>query len=450
MNNRLAHRIAAPFLLLTVTLASMLSASGQRVGEPLQEVKAPKQASEVKEEAVSLEVGKPIVRDMKGGETRVHRLYADRQPLPARGSRTVQVDPTPYDWGVAYYMPYDNNLVGYGNRIIKMIRDGVISDRTVAAVQADFPDPGGMHRFIIRSSEMQETRIASDDSASEDRLIEYLAWFVRLFRCKRYIVVLLDHGGRLDEMCLDERPDTPGKHWMSGHVLGQKLRDFNRTIEGRLELLFLQQCSRGTIENLYSFRGTANFIMSSSEAVGAPNTYYTALQEWLSEEPDATGEMVAGKISSEDDDYTMYTCVRTSMLARLPERLNALIKTFLRKDRLSPPEHPQMLYSVSGPEPVVDLRAYLDRLTEANHLDPVNVEEFFRWVHSELFARVWFHKGKEGMAHRMCGLAIYVPGDAVEAGRYSYLDIYRDSLLSALWKNLTQPRPKRLAPVIAP
>jgi hypothetical protein len=92
-------------------------------------------------------------------------------------------------------------------------------------------------------------------------------------------------------MCFDERPGPSGKNWMSGRILGQKLRDFKKEIQGRWELLFLQQCGRASLENLFCFRGTASFVMSSPIVeVGAPNTYYRSLHQWLAGAARATGE----------------------------------------------------------------------------------------------------------------------------------------------------------------
>jgi hypothetical protein len=96
-----------------------------------------------------------------------------------------------YDWGVAYYMSYDNDLEMHGEPIIDRIARGVRGGNTVAAVQADFKDSGGMHRVLIRGSGVSRTRIASDDSADEDALAGFLDWFATSFRCRNYVVILL-------------------------------------------------------------------------------------------------------------------------------------------------------------------------------------------------------------------------------------------------------------------
>jgi hypothetical protein len=89
--------------------------------------------------------GKPRLLAQVSNSRPVTSLAVSPEGEPGAGDRGSGVSnrkpkvAAPYDWGVAYYMPYDNNLSPYGRPIIKMIRDGVTSERTIAAVQADFP-----------------------------------------------------------------------------------------------------------------------------------------------------------------------------------------------------------------------------------------------------------------------------------------------------------------------
>lgn len=185
-----------------------------------------------------------------------------------------------YDWGIAYYMSYDNNLDGFGAGIIAQIEEGIQSHNVVAAVQADFKQNNGMQRVTITSKGKYRDVMESEDSADVNQVIAYLRWFIKRYPCRKYMVVFLDHGGKVDEMCNDGNPQTKGQYWISGHALGQGLRAFRNRDNVPVELLFLQQCGRGSIENLYSFRGTAEYVMSSPVNVGAPNTYYSKFTLW--------------------------------------------------------------------------------------------------------------------------------------------------------------------------
>jgi hypothetical protein len=353
---------------------------------------------------------------------------------PARADDPAPTAPK-YDWGVAYFMSYDNNLEGCGQPIIEMIRQGVASEKTVAAVQADFTDGDGMHRYTITSKNMVEEKVDSEDSADEDRAIEYLEWFVKTFPCKKYVVTFLNHGGAIDAMCYDEKPGKKGQDWMSGRVLGAKMRAFKEKLGGKWELFFLQQCGRGSMENLYSFRGTADFIMSSPVPVGAPNTYYTALHKWLAENPNATGDAVAEKIATEDQDYTIYTCLRTKALDDLPKKLDAALAPFISKDKVTPAGKLQVIHPVG--EPIHDARVWFDRLSSQNAgAGKDAIDAFFTWTTKDLFTLVKVRARPRPGAAPLCGLSIFAPRNAAEAARYGKLDLYGASKLPKLWTKM--------------
>jgi hypothetical protein len=341
-----------------------------------------------------------------------------------------------YDWGVAYYLSYDNDLGRAGQIIARAVRAGVTSEKCVAAVQADLPGPGGMQRVSITSTGATQTRIASEDSASEDQAIAYLEWFVKTYPCRHYAFIFPDHGGRLDEMCLDLEPETDGKFWMSGKVLGEKLRELKKTLPGELELLFLQQCGRGSLENLYSFCGTANFIMSSPVPVGAPNSYYTAFHRWLPDHPDASGKELAEKIAAEDKDFTVYTCASAQKLADLPRHLDDALRVLLEKNELAAPELPVAIYSDSE-ESTRDQKTYLTRLVARNNAGEESLKDFEKWIAEELLTGVWFQKNVDpAKRSELSGLSIFVPVNAAEAVRYRELDLYTKSSLGKLWSKL--------------
>jgi hypothetical protein len=345
---------------------------------------------------------------------------------PRPGGGGDEVSP-PFDWGVAYYMSYDNDLEACGRTIIDRIRDGVKTEGTVAAVQADFRDPGGMHRYTITNRGVEETRVSSDDSASEDRFLEYIEWFARTFRCRHYVVIVLDHGGGVDQMCFDGAPETRGRSWMSGRALGEKLRK-SSPFHGRWPLLFLQQCGRGTLENLYSFRGTADYVMASPRNVGAPNTYYTAVHEWLGQTPNASGAEIATRIATEDEHYRSYTCVVAARLGELPGRLQAAIRPFLDKRRLARPSSVPVIYPRAG---TVDAEAYLTELAAINRVGNDEVASLVDWFSHQLLFKVWTRHSGRLRVGRHSGLGLVPPGVAREGAEPELL---RESRLGDLWR----------------
>src|SRR6185503_13605579 len=130
---------------------------------------------------------------------------------------------------------------------------GLTSRNQIAVMLSDQDDEKGLLRYVITADEVTEARIKSEDSACEDQAVAFLEWFVTAHPCKQYISVFLNHGGTLDQMCLDIHPGKSKQEWMSGQVLGRKLRDLRKRTGVSWELLFFQQCGRGSLENLYSF-----------------------------------------------------------------------------------------------------------------------------------------------------------------------------------------------------
>jgi hypothetical protein len=347
-----------------------------------------------------------------------------------------------YDWGVAYWMPYDNDLERGKEPILKAIAKGVTGARTAVAVQADLGDLLGMHRITVAPTGTSETMVNSDDSADPDRLVAYLEWFVGQYKCRRYAVVIMNHGGGLDEMCLDDLPETRGRNWMSGAALGRKLREFKAKMPGSWELLFLQQCGRASLENLYSFRGTANFVMASPLRIGAPNTYYTDFHEFLGKTPEAGGGRLAELIAAKDQHYFVYACARAERLAELPGKLDAMLKPLLDKEALAAPARPAAVYEGKvGRRQLADAAGCLRSLAAANAAGGPEVEAFLKWAGSELLTGIWRSRHADAESRKLCGLTLYVPADAESAAACNDLDIYKDSKLADLWKKLVPAKP---------
>jgi hypothetical protein len=348
-----------------------------------------------------------------------------------------------YDWGVAYWMPYDNDLERGREPILKAIRKGLTNGgRTAVAVQGDFADLLGMHRMTVTAKGVQDELVSSDDSADPGRLVAYLEWFAKTFRCRKYVLVIMNHGGGLDEMCLDDLPETPGRNWMSGAELGAKLRAVRGDSAPRWELLFFQQCGRASLENLYSFRGTAEFVMASPLRIGAPNTYYTAFHRFLEANPGARGDRLAEVIARADQHYFVYTCVRGKKLAEIPRRLDAAVGPLLGAGRPALGKRPPAVFAGKvGKRPLLDAAACLGELARATGAGGDQVEAFLKWMSGELICGRWNSAHAKTADRGLSGLSFFLPATRAEAESCSDLDIYADGRLDDLWKKL-HPAPK--------
>jgi Clostripain family len=339
-----------------------------------------------------------------------------------------------------YVMSYDNDLSICGPGILDALERGVKGGETLATVLADDPDPGGLTRHVISSDGRTSQRLATDDSASEAVLSDYLTWVAEAHPSKHYAVVFLDHGGRLDEMCLDERPGGGGtKHWLNARLVGERLRAFRAGVPGSVELVFLQQCGRGSVQNLYNFRNTAAAVLASQHNVGAPNTYYEPTLQWLDAHPDTSGVELASRIMADDRDFITYACADGKALGELPRRLRPVAQALLEGD--TPPVPPADLTScfVTKGEANFDLLAWFGAAFRENGRSAAALDDFSRWVREGLVVKVVTEPCSADQYRSVCGLSLFVPRSEDQLTLYRDEPLHHDCLLGSLWEAL-EPR----------
>ena len=216
-----------------------------------------------------------------------------------------------YDWLLIYYMPYDNNLSPLSQNIIHQIAKDGRSNNICVTLQVDRAGNGGMSRYSF-NSKVDSMNIDEEESASSKVFDAYLGWVSKNFKAKHYSIILLNHGGELNEYGLDEYPRT---QWLQIDSLAISIQKFN-LLEGisKIDLLFEQVCSRGTIENLYEFRDVAMFTLASQDLVPAPGYYYSKVFSDIKTGKINSGDKLADLIvnNERDDMYYSFTLVENS------------------------------------------------------------------------------------------------------------------------------------------
>ncbi len=353
-----------------------------------------------------------------------------------------------YDWLFIYYMSYDNNLDKYSDKILNDLARGITNNKIAVVTQADFIDDHGMKRIelykTLLGTKRKETTFKSEDSADPNELKKYLDWVRESWKAENYCVVFLNHGGLLNNMCLDERPfhdrkenaKFPSGKWLPASEVGKILAEFNRNIEGKVRLLFLQQCARASIQNLYNFTGTSEYIMASPVEVGAPNTYYTQTLKVVAKDPNITGDKIAKTIMLEDKDYTIYTLVDSNELEKLPEKLSPVLEVFNREKSLKSPEVCAPLFKYED-EKFYDIKSYLHALSLANNnIADSELNTFFDWVENHLIKAKQINTNPQKPLDKSwrSGLSIYIPSDPNQLSRYDFLPLYKQTNLESLMR----------------
>jgi hypothetical protein len=240
------------------------------------------------------------------------------------------------EWLFVYYMPYDNNLSKYGDEIINMIGDSILSENVVATVQAEIKGVPGMSRYIINNTGITVTTIKNERSASVNTYREYLEWVQRRVDYEKLAVIFLDHGGKLDEICLDERPVS---EFLKIDEIKTAL--YNTFGKNAIDLLFLQVCTKGVIEALYEFKDTAKYTLCSQIELGAPNRYYQGLFSVFSERTVSSGRDVAELIVGNEANkmYNSYTLIDNSKMDGLFSLFSEFVNQ-IKDERISVSERP--------------------------------------------------------------------------------------------------------------
>ena len=366
--------------------------------------------------------------------------------LPIAGSLLLSQKEKTYEWIFIYYMSYDNDLSSFGQGILRDLQKGLVNSKVAVLTQMDFIDGKGMKRIALYRSfgrtKRKEISLKNEDSADPNQLEKYFRWVRENWKANNYCIVFLNHGGRLNSMCLDEKPfldqsknkQLASGKWLSATEAGKILADFNRMVGYKVRLLFLQQCGRAAIQNLYSFTDTAEYIMASSVTVGAPNTYYTRAIKLVAEDPNITGTAIAKTIMQEDKDYTLYTLIENSELKKLPEKISPVIDSFAKNTTLKSPQTCTPIFEFED-EKFYDLKLYFQALSSANNETAAKeLRDFFDWCDNHLIVSKAIKNPETSAASSYCGLSIYIPSDPNDIGRYDFLPLYRQmNLIKVLY-----------------
>ena len=353
------------------------------------------------------------------------------------------MDNMQFKWVFIYYMSYDNNLDRLGEGIIEELKVGVICEDVAVVIQADFNDLKGMQRILITYSNGEPTIIRdtlNNENSSDVRELEaFLNWVSDNLKSQNYVLTFLDHGGKLNQMCLDENPymnskdnrdKAPKGLWLDAMETGKICRVFNQNVNGKVSLLFLQQCGRGSIENLYNFIDSAPYIMSSPMNVGAPNTYYKELLETICNNPDLNGIQIADSIMYYDEHYQLYTLVDNKELKKFPRQINRVIDCLDLSRTTGNTGYTVFHFEDETNYDFLTLIDSLEGIT--NQKGRSKLLLFSNWVEDKLIVK---KQSRNKSDSSLSGLSIFIPSTDDQKNRYSFLPVYNETKLGKLFSN---------------
>ena len=347
-----------------------------------------------------------------------------------------------YDWILLYWMPYDNNLSRFGTPILEMLTKGVQTENIIVVVQSKFSGAKHILRNIITPGNVDIQKLETANSSSEEVFAEYLNWASSQFQAKKWAIVCLGHGGRLDEVSPDEHP-TPGvtaTKWMNMQKLSNVIANFNNEVDNRVELFFFQNCNKGTIEANYTFRDTAKYTLSSQLELGAPNYYYEPLLNFLGRNPEINGGQLASKIMEFEPGYMYqsYTAVNNRAVSNLPTKINPLIESIISSNIKAIKISEMTTYNYMN-DRFVDVVSFFQTITKQLSAVQQKYNEFIDFLNNSMIYRVQKSGTMLDLSteyQNLSGLGMFFPKSRQELEKYHYLQVFSDLKLVKLFDTI--------------
>jgi hypothetical protein len=347
-------------------------------------------------------------------------------------------------WVVLYWMPYDNNLARFGEPIIEMLLQGTKDSQAVVAVQSDYLGDTKMRRRTLINGVIRETDIVGQDSSNVSAFSEYLDWAYQTFDAQHWAVIVVSHGGKINEISPDDSGSTPpNRKWMRVDQLTNAVSRFNQATNKRVELLFFQNCNKATLEVIYEARNCARYTLASQVQLGAPNYYYNGFLKQLNK-PSVKGLEAARAImeSERADMYHTLTLVDNHALQHLTAKLSLLIQA-LQAERSLAVDLSNLSTIDHANERFCDVLVLFNYSSQNKTSSNNALTEFANFLKSSALA--YYKTGGEFYRTRhltnndldnLCGLSLYLPKSIQDASRYSLLALYQSVDLISFYKKI--------------
>jgi hypothetical protein len=346
-----------------------------------------------------------------------------------------------YRWVFLYWMPYDNNLSIFAKPILDQLTRGVNAPEVAVVVEADGIDSSHLTRFLIACDGTTTTVLETTNSADIATFEEYLTWARTQFHADHWVLVFLGHGGRLDQISPDDHPD-PGsaqnRQWLSIQDLSEAIQRFNSAIGSAIELLFLQNCCKGTLEAHYMFHDVARYTMASQTVLGAPNYYYEQVLQFVAEHADVDGGELAAKIMEFErmDMYNGYVVTNNKVFCELPDYFNPLLQSILgaKIDNVGSTDVELTNPYVYAGDQLVDVIRLLDTIATRTSADAQLAADFHTFVRTKLIYK--YQQSPQSQYPQLTGLSMLWPTSRDQFDKYRYLPIFADLKLAPLFEAL--------------
>ncbi len=149
-------------------------------------------------------------------------------------------------------------------------------------------DPDKLQRYVICDGEMELVDEQDDDNMGKGKVLtQFLEWGVENYPAARMGLIFWNHGGgSINGVCFDEEDYDS----LSLKEIDAAMYSVQSEMTDQFEFIGFDACLMGTAEAAAILASHSRYMIASEEIIPGNGWDYTALGQFLCDEPDANGE----------------------------------------------------------------------------------------------------------------------------------------------------------------
>lgn len=321
-----------------------------------------------------------LVRSANGRSAAVQRVSI------TVGRGVAPVPTTPTKWGMLLYLAGDN--VGTSTFMDETTRLGALwrlaragpNDSVSVAALMDGPASNDTRRALLRpdGSFILES-VPEANMGDPQTLVEFARWGIGEAKADRYYLAIADHADALDGIAFDLTSGPTER--LTNAELRAALSQITEGGARPIDVLHLDGCLMGTVENAYQVRGVARTLVASANlgwSAFAYEEYRTLIGPDTS--ADSLARSVARRYASLMQDRQVpftITALNLATVDTVAQRVAGLTDDLLVHARLAPANRTQLLairrqtqkYDSNGNIEIQEGDAYIDIVDWAGRIE---------------------------------------------------------------------------------
>jgi len=197
---------------------------------------------------------------------------AENQPAPPQSG--IQ----PKDWTILVYSVSDNNLYEYMQQDLdEAERVGSTNEMNVLVETSHQPKGGSVVRMKLEPDQTEGLKSpvlqdlgASRDMSKSESMAESIAWAMKEYPSKHFMVIVSDHGGGWLGANHSESTDS----WMTAADLEAGFKKAQEMTGKKIDVIGFDECLMASTEVAHQIKDCADYMVASEEVEGGAGWQY--------------------------------------------------------------------------------------------------------------------------------------------------------------------------------